>query len=325
MMCQRSGDLAMQIKCVGAIVWSLAWGSCAGATEERVPAQADDDRVLEELIVEAHEPRYAAPTRRDRIGRVWVAVTIDGKGPFRLVVDTGATTSAIVTSVAKRLGLSISRTSKVLLQGATGVDKVPYVTAEQMEVGDLLFSPAKLLIVPDVFGGADGVLGVQGLPDVRIHIDFRRDLTEIEYARDKEWPPGESMEFSAGPGRHARVDLQVGGVSVKAVIDTGAQQTIGNDRLREALLLRWRRTQAADIVGVTMDVTHAKSIRIPSITFGSGQVRDVDVSFGDLPIFEHWRLNGEPALLLGMDVIDRLETFQIDYQQRKLHVRARGR
>ena len=73
-----------------------------------------------------------------------------------------------------------------------------------------------------------------------------------------------------------------------------------------------------------MDITQAKSIRIPSITFGSVPVRNVDISFGELPIFEHWRLNCEPALLLGMDVIDRLETFEIDYKERKLHLRARG-
>jgi predicted aspartyl protease len=120
------------------------------------------------------------------------------------------------------------------------------------------------------------------------------------------------------------VDLQVGGVRTKAVIDTGSQQTIGNDRLRKALLLRWRTTHDADIIGVTMDITQAKSIRIPSVTFGSVQVRRVEISFGELPVFEHWRLNGEPALLLGMDIIDRLETFEIDYQQRKLHLRARG-
>jgi predicted aspartyl protease len=314
----------MQSKCVGAIVWSLALSSGATATEEPAPAPTADTRVLEELTVGAPAPRYAAPTRRDHIGRVWVPVAINGKGPFKLVVDTGATTSAVVRSVARRLGLPMNSTDRVLLQGATGIDSVPYVTAEQMEVGDLLFQQAKLLVVPDVFGGADGVLGVQGLPDLRIHIDFRRHLTEIEYARNQRPALGERVEFSAALGRQALLDLQVGGVRTKAVVDTGSQQTIGNARLRKALLLRWRRTQDADIVGVTMDVVQGKSIRIPSITFGSVQIRNVDISFSELPIFEHWRLNGEPALLLGMDVIDKLEAFEIDYQQRNMNLRARG-
>jgi predicted aspartyl protease len=296
--------------------------SGGGGLPARAPA--DERSVIEELIVEARGPRYAAPIRRDSIGRVWVPVAINGRGPFRLVVDTGATSSVIVSSVARRLGIPTKSATKVLVQGATGVDTVPYVTAEQMELGDLLFNQAKLLIVPDVFGGADGVLGVRGLPDMRIHLDFRREITEIEYARHRQRLPGEWLEFSAAPGRLARLDLWVGGVRTKAVIDTGAQQTIGNDRLRKALLLRGRSTQDADIVGVTMDITQAKSIRIHALAFGSVVVRNVAISFGELPVFEHWRLNGEPALLLGMDVIEKLEAFEIDYQQGKLHLRARS-
>jgi predicted aspartyl protease len=315
----------MQPKCVSAIVCCLALSWDAAATEPPAPAQPNDNTVVEELIVEARGPRYAAPTRRDRIGRVWVPVAINGKGPFRFVVDTGATSSAIVSSEAKRLGLPISAAATVLVQGATGTDTIPYVTAEQMELGDLLFTQAKLLIVSDVFGGADGVLGVRGLPDMCIHMDFRRDLTRIEYARNEQRPPGEWVEFSTAPGRLARLDLRVGGVRTKAVIDTGAQQTIGNDRLRKALLLRWRTTQDADIIGVTMDITQAKSIQIPAIAFGNVKVRNVAISFGELPVFEYWQMNSEPALLLGMDIIERLETFEIDYQQRKLHLRARGR
>ena len=101
----------MQPRCVGAIVWCLALSWGAAATEE--PAPQADDSVVEELIVEARAPRYAAATRRDRIGRVWVPVAINGRGPFRLVVDTGATSSAIVRSVAERLGVLNSAAARV--------------------------------------------------------------------------------------------------------------------------------------------------------------------------------------------------------------------
>ncbi|HEY7740911.1 MAG TPA: hypothetical protein VIB01_09885, partial [Steroidobacteraceae bacterium] len=41
---------------------------------------------LDPVAVTADEPRFVAPTRRDRIGRIWAPVTINGKGPFRLVL-----------------------------------------------------------------------------------------------------------------------------------------------------------------------------------------------------------------------------------------------
>ena len=49
-----------------------------------------------EIVVEGAEPRFVARTTRDRIGRIWAPVTIDGKGPFRLVLDTGANHSAVI-------------------------------------------------------------------------------------------------------------------------------------------------------------------------------------------------------------------------------------
>lgn len=114
-------------------------------TEElaAAPAHVTTD-VVEEVFVEAREPRYAAPTLRDRIGRVWVPVMINGKGPFRLVLDSGATTSAIVNSVAEHLGLPVTSTASIRLQAATGAAIVPYVIAERMEVGDLLRGSSQL-------------------------------------------------------------------------------------------------------------------------------------------------------------------------------------
>jgi predicted aspartyl protease len=314
----------MQRVTVVLIVVSLGWSLRATAMEELAAARPQvAAEVIEEISVEAREPRYAAPTLRDRIGRVWVPVMINGKGPFRLVLDTGATTSAIVGSVADRLGLAASATNTARLQGATGAAIVPYVMAEEMEVGDLSIERAKLLIVPDVFGGAEGVLGTQGLADKRIYIDFRRDLIEIVYSRGRPRPPGFSaVKFDVARGRLAAFDLRVGGVRTKAIIDTGAQQTIGNNALREALLLRARDVQDADVIGVTLDVAQGESIRIPPLAWGGVEVRNLRITFGEMSIFEHWRLTREPALLIGMDVIGTLETFIIDYQRRELFLRA---
>jgi predicted aspartyl protease len=316
----------MQRLCVGVVVWSLAWSIAAAAADDSPATQTPAASGLqEEVLVEGREPRYAAPTLRDRIGRVWVPVMINGTGPFRLVLDTGATTSAIVSPVVERLGLSIAPTARTHLQGATGAAVVPYVTVEQMEVGDLLIENARLLIVPDVFGGAEGVLGTQGLADKRVRIDFRRDLIEIEYARQKPRPTGFSVvKFEVARGRLAVFNLSVGGVRTKAIIDTGSQQTIGNNSLCEALLLKRREKHDADVIGVTLDVAEGESIRTPPIALGTVEVRNLHITFGEMAIFEHWRLTREPALLLGMDVIGTLETFIIDYPRRELLLRARG-
>lgn len=304
---------------------SVAMWSCAmsvALADGIVPV--DVVPTLEEILVEAPEPRYVAPTLRDRIGRVWAPVMINGKGPFRLVLDTGATTSAIVSSVADRLGIPIDQASTTRLHGVTGVATVPYIVATTLEIGDLLIGETKLPILPDVFGGAEGVLGTKGLGDKRIHIDFRNDYIEIAFSRGKKAPVGYSrLPFQIMRGRLAALTLNVSGVRTRAIIDTGAQQTIGNNSLREALLLRRRQTRDADIIGVTLDVAQGESIVAPPISLGDVQIRNLNITFGDVFIFDQWQLTREPALLIGMDVIGSLEVFVIDYKRRELHFRAR--
>src|ERR1700693_2008691 len=59
---------------------------------------------LPQVQITAPEPRYVAPTRRDRIGRISAPVMINGQGPFRLVLGTGASHSGITARVAQTLG-----------------------------------------------------------------------------------------------------------------------------------------------------------------------------------------------------------------------------
>src|SRR5579862_3418443 len=78
-----------------------------GASDSSVaaPPVAAATTTQPQVTVAAPEPRFVAPTRRDRIGRIWAPVFIDGKGPFRLALDSCADTSGITKRVAQALGL----------------------------------------------------------------------------------------------------------------------------------------------------------------------------------------------------------------------------
>ena len=155
-----------------------------------IPPPPTPPTQLNELTVTADEPRFVAPTRRDRIGRIWAPVEINGRGPFRLVLDTGATHSAVTARVAEALGMTLEYPGTVTLQGATGKVKVPVIPVETLEVGELLMQPKRLPIVPDALGGAEGILGTDGLGDKRITIEFRRDRITIMRSRNEKAPPG---------------------------------------------------------------------------------------------------------------------------------------
>ena len=311
-----------------ALVALAALRPVAAAPEQPAPQQGppDDSPVtaLPDVTVSAPEPRYVAPTTRDRIGRIWAPVLIDGKGPFRLVLDTGASNSAILPRVAEALGTPI-HVDSVRLRGVTGTMVASSIRVKTLEVGELLLEGTTMPIVSDVFGGADGVLGTEGLTDKRIVIEFRRDRITIVRSHKEPAPPGYLvLPFKFVKNRGLRIKMSIGGVPAVAVIDTGAQATVGNLALREALARRIKAAEPGEetIIGVTQDIQTADRVRVRSLYAGDLLVRNAEILFTDLHIFDHWQLRSEPAVLIGMDILGVLNTLIIDYRRNELHVRT---
>jgi hypothetical protein len=287
-----------------------------------VPAEAIEN--LADVMVEAPEPRYVAPTLRDQIGRIWAPVRINGRGPFRLVLDTGASSSGVTAMVALALGLSTSDSPPVLLRGVTGQATVPSIRVDTLSVGDLAVDSPLLPIVPDALGGAEGVLGSEGLKNKRIFIDFNHDKIVITYSRDERSPHGfYTVPFRLVGGQLIVIDALVGSVHTLAVVDTGGQTTIGNLALRDALNERNLSYHGRPdrIVGATLDEQRGELIAAPAITFGPILMRDSGVTFADLYIFKHWKMLNEPALMIGMDALGTLDTLIIDYRRKELQIR----
>jgi hypothetical protein len=291
------------------------------------PAAATAEAVdqLAEIMVQTREPRYVAPTRRDQIGRIWAPVLINGRGPFRLVLDTGASSSGVTAMVAMALGITTDGSQHVMLQGVTGTADVPTIKVDTLTVGDLAVDSPLLPIVPDALGGAEGVLGSEGLRNKRIFIDFRHDQISIAYSRDERPARGFlTVPFRLVHGQLIVVDCKIGGVFTHAIIDTGGQTTIGNVALRNALSVHnlGFRGKPDQIIGATLAVETGELIDTPAIAMGPVQIHDYGVTFADVYIFRHWRYTNEPAIMIGMDALGTLDTLIIDYRRKELQIRT---
>ncbi len=315
---------------------SVAWTGCWLLLQVSVASASDVPTIgapvapieepTPEVQVQAPEPRYVAPTRRDKIGRIWAPVFINDKGPFRLVLDTGASRSGVTRDVAAALGITPDQSEQVTLRGVTGSATVPTIPVQTVLVGDLLVHASTLPIITDALGGAQGVLGTEGLTDRRIFIDFRHDLIRINRSHNEHAPLGfKTIELRQSDEHLLVVDAQVGNVRCKAIIDTGGQVSIGNLALRDALTsMRWRRHETRDeIEGATADVQSAEGYPAPPINLGGIQIVGAHVSFGDMRIFEHWHLTREPVILIGMDCLGLLDVLIIDYKRREIQMELR--
>lgn len=284
------------------------------------------DVELAEIVVTAPEPRYVAPTNRDRIGRVWVPVYINEKGPFRLVLDSGATRSALTPKVADALRLPLGESPPVMLSGVTGKAITPTVRVKSITVGDLYVGPATLPVVADAFGGAEGLLGTDGLRDKRIFIDFRNDFINISRSQNRRAAAGyQTVPFLKDDLNLLIVEATIGNLPVRAIIDTGAQASVGNVALQTALRRQVQRNLLGEdeVTGATGDVQTGIGARVSPIVIGDLQIRDAHITFGDMHIFERWNMSDQPAVLIGMDILGLLDSLVIDYRRMELHVKRR--
>jgi predicted aspartyl protease len=273
----------------------------------------------------APEPLYAAPTRLDRIGRIVVPVMINGRGPFGFILDTGATHAAISARAAQLLGLELQPGS-MLLNGVTGTEPVTTVEVARLEAGDLVLEHRPMPVLGHVMANADGILGVENLMDKRILVDFVHDRVVIARSRNESAPHG----FILVPvrmrlGGLMAVDASIGRVTLKAVIDTGSEGTLGNEVLAGSLGLRPNpKRPPREVSGATSPVQEGHSFVIPRVTLGSAQIANIDVTFGDIYVFKLWQLDRQPAVVIGMDVLGKADTLIIDYRRKELQIRFPG-
>jgi Aspartyl protease len=315
--------------CVACVALICAFALCPRWASGTIPEAASTSAAasieeLADIMVEAPEPRYVSPTRRDQIGRIWAPVMINDHGPFRLVLDTGASHSAVTSLVALALGIPTDQSPPVILRGVTGFASVPTIHVNTLTVGDLAVDSPILPIVPDALGGAQGILGGAGLAGKRVFIDFRHDKIVITFSRNEK----SSRDFVDVPFYSIGETLVVvtaiiGDVRVKAIIDTGGQTTIANLALQHALGRRNMefRGKPDQIIGATKDIQNGEILPMPAIQIGSIQIRDSGVTFADMYIFKQWKLLNQPAILIGMDALGLLDTLVIDYRRHELQMR----
>ena len=282
-------------------------------SELQTPAPAPDDLM------------FALPTTRDHIGRVLVPVTINGHGPFRFIVDTGANHSTIAPRTVQTLGLTPTQETLFHVDGITGDAQVASVQVDVLRTGDLTIDGAALPIVwAPVMAGADGILGAAALTEKSLLIDFQRNRVEIAHHV-------QTVGRSAAIKIHAlrlthgliTLDSVIGGVRTCAILDTGSERTLGNLALRDALKTQRKPGSIAvvtSVYGATQAIEPGELQRAPTIVLDGLRITDAEIVYGDFHIFKVWALEQKPALIIGMDVLGTVASLAIDFKNQDIYV-----
>jgi predicted aspartyl protease len=254
----------------------------------------------------------------DVADRMTVPVMLNGAGPFPFVVDTGSNRTVLSDTLALRLGLPVGGPLKI--SAATGVIQTGSVRVDSLQVGHRRLSNLKAPVLPVQHLGALGMLGIDAVADQTIIMDFKRGTMSIQPAsRRDEDANAIVVRGRSKYGQLILVDSQAEGVPLYVIIDTGAEMTIGNLKLRDTL--RRRRADAAALIegfGVTGGRFEANADVIQQVSLGHVKMKHLPVAYADMHAFNQFGLKDKPAMLLGMSTLRLFDRVRVDFKNREV-------
>jgi predicted aspartyl protease len=295
---------------LGLALTASAFGQATGTRLSGGPAVSPSSEAEPVSPLDAWVDVYGRPTAR---------VTLNDKGPFEFLVDTGANITVLSMRRALELGAIFNGTA--IVNGTTGSAEMPMATIDRLTTGVVNAENLRVAVAPDsALPKQDGILGADVFAGRRLSFEMQRKRVLVQAPRRRTALFGTSgvttSRMHVRNGRLAELDGHIGRIDVRMMLDTGADNCIVNTALEAGLLKtfpRIARVEQATVVGVTGQVVTGTYLALPDVRFGGVTLRDAGAVAADAPIFDLWGLRGTPAMIVGINVLSRLASFTVDY------------
>jgi predicted aspartyl protease len=315
MAAQDSGMVLDRRLLLAGLIWTPALSAQERPPPLIPPARLDDSLEIEGETLEA---------RRQR-ARLFVDVQVNGQGPFRFLVDSGADRSVIGSALAQRLGLAPAGMARV--QSMAGATDVETVRLETLAVGPSVSTGMRLPALGETFIGADGLLGIDALAESRILLDYEKRQVTVQDSRSQPARGPDEIVVTARrrKGQLILTEVRVSDQRLYAVIDSGSEMTVGTLALARRLFGRRKLAEMRQIglVAVTGETLLADLAIMQELKVGSFSIRNLAVAFVDAAPFQLFGLADQPALLLGADALQSFRRVALDFGNRRVRFTLR--
>ncbi|MEI6487147.1 MAG: aspartyl protease family protein [Sphingomonadales bacterium] len=291
------------------------------------PATAPPPLIAPATIDNSLEIKGEALAAEQLKKRLFIDVKINGAGPHRFLVDSGADRSVVGDVLAAQLNLPAG--NPVRVQSMAGIREVATVEVSALTLGTSEIGP---LVAPSLSSrniGADGLIGIDALADQRLLLDFVKRTVTVQDSRTAPSPGGDGQEIVV-TARRRKGQLIITQASIRdrqvsAVLDTGSEITLGNRALRERLFGTRRPDAMVDIelLSVTGQVLKAEAIIVDNVRIGGLTLNNVVIAFADAPPFALFGLADRPAVFLGSDVLAAFRRVALDFGNKKVRFTLR--
>ena len=206
-----------------------------------------------------------------------------------------------------------------------GSAKVKLVSIKTVQVSTNIAKRVEAAALPRRNVGADGLLGIDSLKNQRIVMNFQSNTMRVEPASVPEEAVPEDSDLiivtaKTRLGQLVMVDADANGQKIWVVVDTGAQNSIANTRLRALLVKRVPETEIKSIsmVDVLGRTTPAEYTVVSKLRIGGVSMGNAAIAFADAHPFRLFGLTRKPSMLLGVESLRSFRRVSVDFATRKV-------
>jgi len=253
----------------------------------------------------------------DRNNRFTVPVMVDDIGPFNFMIDTGSQATVVTHQINE--GLQLTPFGRATLVGMASRREVDVVEIDKVSFGSHTVYDLISPVLDRQNVGADGIVGLDSLQDLRVLLDFREETIAVQDVAEVD-NPSRGFEIIVRArrefGQLLITNAIIEGVRATVIIDTGAQGSMGNMALRN----RIRAKRAGEVT--TTDVNGAqltgRMSYIRNISIEGLSLSNIGLTFVDAPAFDALGLGDKPVLSLGMQHLKLFDRVAIDFNSRRI-------
>lgn len=266
-------------------------------------------------------------------GQIVVETMLNGEGPFRLALDTGASISAIFEDARSAAGIQPAGGEMVHVQGISGTGFFPIARVREIAVGSETWANARVALLPEspsISAHVDGILGVDFLSRYAIWYSQRERVVRLyprEVVAERSYLgwnhiPLFNMRVGTGDVTTLALEMFIDGKRIQALFDLGATVNLMNRRAARALDVPVRRPRyIPDVWGVTGKTEVLVELVVWRLQIEHMQWTRRSFLIGDFPVFEALRINNRPAAIAGAGFFKDRD-FIIDFSRKRLLVRS---
>ncbi len=284
----------------------------------------------------AQTPVAIAPYKLSDEGAITIDVTVNGRGPYPFIVDTGATLTIVFNNFARQANLPRAEGVSLRVLSISGAKIFEPYELGALAAGTVLAERQIGVVLPDWDAPRKtpaGIIGLDILENFAIALDAKKQT--IAFYRGAGLPKALTARMRKAPIRRARyhptgaelftVRGRVNREPIDFILDLGLATTLINYAAGDALIAGTlavstgrTATTGSRIEDVFDDRTRASAGVLRTVSAGPKRWSRKLVWIYDAPLFDELGVQRLPYGLLGADLLIA-QDLAIDFEEKKIY------